>query len=106
MDRGPRERERKSDVEWKREGEREEEREGGWKGGWEGGKEGRRGREVEGREGAKERESEREREQEKERERHTHVSLGGADYNGKWRAHTRTSVGTHRNTHTYTDASP
>jgi len=69
MDRGPCERERKSDFEGKREGEREEEREGGWRGGWEGGKEGRRGREVEGREGARERESEREREKDSKRER-------------------------------------
>ena len=61
-----------------------------------------RGREVEGRE----REREREREQERERDTHANVSPGGADNNGKWRAPTRLSIGTHTNIHTYIDASP
>ena len=102
MDRRPRARERKSDGERGREGEREGEREGGL----EIGKGGVRGREVEGREREREREQERERAREREKDTHANVSPDGADNNGKWRAHTRKSIDTHTNTHTYIDASP
>ena len=54
----------------------------------------------------RERESAREKEREREKNLYANVSPGGADNTEKWRAHTRMSIGTHTNTHTYIDASP